>query len=326
MRGIHNVLVNIVVVNFRTPDLTIDCIRSVEDACNLSGLIRVELVDNASPDQSAQSLSDAISGYRWERWVQLTIADRNGGFAYGNNVGIGLAFSRDARFDYILLLNPDTVVQPDAIAQLVDFLDTNPKVGISGSRLEDSNGNAQESAFRFPTMASELLNGIRLRFLSRLLNGYVVAPPVRKDSHRTDWVAGASMLIRREVIEQIGLLDEEYFMYYEEVDFCKRAQQAGWECWYVPSSRVVHLVGQSSGINSADKKPKRRPAYVFESRRRYFQKHHGRLYAILADVAWLTTFPLWRLRRWIQCKPDTDPPYLWWDMLRHSSLWCRIKL
>jgi hypothetical protein len=89
---------------------------------------------------------------------------------------------------------------------------------------------------------------------------------------------------------------------------------------------VVHLVGQSSGINSADKKPKRRPNYVFESRRRYFQKHHGRLYAILADLAWLTTYPLWRVRRWIQRKADTDPPYLWWDMFRHSSLWHRNKL
>ncbi len=104
-------------------------------------------------------------------------------------------------------------------------------------------------------------------------------------------------MIRREVIDQIRLLDEGYFMYYEEVDFCKRAQKAGWECWYVPQSRVIHLVGQASGINSADTQPIRSPAYVFESRRRYFQKLHGRFYETLADLAWLTTYPLWRLRR-----------------------------
>jgi GT2 family glycosyltransferase len=257
----------------------------------------------------------------YTEWIHFQAAPRNGGFAYGNNIGIRTAMERSADFDYYLLLNPDTLARSGAISHLSRFLDSNLAVGIAGSRLEDLKGSPQESAFRFPSVFSELLSGIKLGFLSRLLAKYVVAHSVRDEAHQADWVAGASMMIRREVFDQIGLLDEGYFMYYEEVDFCKRAQQAGWECWYVPSSRVVHLVGQSSGINSADEKPKRRPGYVFESRRRYFQKHHGRLNAIFADLAWLITYPLWRLRRWIQRKPDTDPPYLWWDMLRHSSLW-----
>ena len=280
----------------------------------------VELVDNASPDDSPKALSEYLARSGFGGWVHLVVAPQNGGFAYGNNLGIQAAIARDPSLQYILLLNPDTIVYPGAIEQLIQFMKANPQAGIAGSRLENPDGTPQESAFRFPTVASELLGGLRLGVASRLLQRYLVAPPVQNQPHRTDWVAGASMIVRREVFDQIGLLDESYFMYYEEVDFCRRAQQADWECWYVPLSRVIHLVGQASGINSADNQPRRRPAYLFESRRRFFQKQYGRWYAILADLAWLATFPVWRCRRWIQRKPDSDPPYLWWDMLRHSSL------
>ncbi|MEL7238670.1 MAG: glycosyltransferase family 2 protein, partial [Planctomycetota bacterium] len=133
------------------------------------------------------------------------------------------------------------------------------------------------------------------------------APPVRDDAHQTDWVAGASMLVRREVFEQAGLMDERYFMYFEEVDFCRRAMEAGWPCWYVPSSRVVHLVGQASGVTDAKKQNKRRPAFWFESRRRYMLKNLGKLRATLADLCFMTGFATWRLRRRLQRKPDQDP-------------------
>lgn len=282
--------------------------------------LHVELVDNASPDDSFDVLDSFLRESGFESWVHLTRAPRNGGFSYGNNIGIELARKALPNAKYLLLLNPDIVVQHLAFLPMIDFLDRNPNVGIVGSRLEELDGMPQISAFRFPTFWSEVDAGLRFGFVSNLLSKHLVAPPVRTESHRTDWVAGASMLVRTDVLDDVGLLDEHFFMYYEEVDFCRRAALAGWECWYVPESRVVHLVGQASGINSADKKPKQRPSYVHESRRRYFQKHHGRLYAILADLAWLTSYPLWRLRRFIQRKPDTDPPQLWWDTLRHSSL------
>jgi GT2 family glycosyltransferase len=154
--------------------------------------------------------------------------------------------------------------------------------------------------------------------VSKLLRNWVVAPPASDQPHQTDWVAGASMMIRREVFESIGLLDEKYFMYFEEVDFCLRANRAGWKCWYVPESRVVHYVGQSSGVTDTKRPPKRLPTYWFDSRRRYFLKNYGWLYAALTDVIWILGFTIWRWRRVVQRKPDDDPPKLWSDFLLNS--------
>ncbi len=126
------------------------------------------------------------------------------------------------------------------------------------------------------------------------------------------------MIVRREVFESVGLLDEKYFMYFEEVDFCLRALKSGWPCWYVPTSRVVHLVGQSSGVTDTKRPPRRLPGYWFDSRRRYFLKNHGWLYAALADAAWVFGFTLWRWRRVIQRKPDFDPPSLLSDFMLNS--------
>jgi GT2 family glycosyltransferase len=219
-----------------------------------------------------------------------------------------------------LLLNHDTIVRPGAIKELVDFLDAHPRAGMAGSRLEDPDGTPQRSAFRFPGLLSELERAMRLGWCSRLLSRYLVAPPVQAVPCPTDWLAGASVLVRRQVFEQIGLLDEKYFLYYEELDFCLRMARAGWECWYVPSSRVVHLVGQATGMKSGVTVRKRMPAYLFESRRRYFEKSHGRLYARFADAAWLAGHLCWRARRLLQRKPDDDPPCLTRDFCKFSLL------
>jgi GT2 family glycosyltransferase len=135
-----------------------------------------------------------------------------------------------------------------------------------------------------------------------------------------DWLPGASLLIRREVFETIELMDEGYFLYYEETDFCLQAARYGWECWYVPSSHVMHLAGQSTGVTTPTDQPKRLPQYWFNSRRRYFVKNHGRLYAAIADTVWFLGFVSWRGRRLIQRKPDTDPPCLLQDFVRNSAV------
>jgi GT2 family glycosyltransferase len=245
---------------------------------------------------------------------------RNGGFAYGNNEGIRpFLASQTDKPDYVLLLNPDTVLHAGAVTELLKFMDARAEVGLAGSRLEDPDGTPQVSAFRFHSIASEFEHAMRLGPVSKVLGRWRVAPPVPSEPCPTAWVAGASLIIRREVFDKIGLLDERYFMYYEEVDFCLRAKRAGFPCWYVPSSRVIHLVGAASQISDARKHRKRRPAYWFESRRRYFVQNHGRVYALLADAAYATAFAFWRVRRLVQRKPDTDPPRFLWDFLRHST-------
>jgi len=156
--------------------------------------------------------------------------------------------------------------------------------------------------------------------------GADAAPPVPTEAGPCDWVAGASMIVRREVFERVGLMDEKYFMYFEEVDFCKQAGKAGWPCWYVPESRVVHLVGSVSQMSDQRKHRKRRPKYWFESRRRYFVKNHGWLYAALTDLAFVTGFAIWRLRRLLQRKADTDPPRFLLDSIEQSVFFKRASV
>jgi len=124
------------------------------------------------------------------------------------------------------------------------------------------------------------------------------------------------MILRRSMLDQIGLLDEGLYTYFDDIDICLRARRAGWKTWYVPQSRIIHIEGASTGLNRGELK--RQPAYWFEARRRFFLKNYGGLYTALADVAFLCGFASWRLRRWIQRKPDADPPHLLADAFRHS--------
>jgi N-acetylglucosaminyl-diphospho-decaprenol L-rhamnosyltransferase len=305
----------IVIVNYRSADLTIDCLRSLAEELNDTKVI---VTDNKSPDDSINRLNAALLENQWSDWLTIMPLDRNGGFAYGNNAAISKALSESNPPEFVLLLNPDTVVRPGAIKALLDFMAANLKVGIAGSRLEDPDGTPQRSAFRFHSIAGEFERGIRMGFVTKLLSKKMIAPPVSDETGPCDWVAGASMMVRREVFETAGLMDERYFMYFEEVDFCLAAKRKGWPCWYVPASQVVHLVGAVSQLSDSRKHRARRPAYWFESRRRYFVKNHGWIYAALADLAYLAAHTIWRTRRFLQGKEDTDPPKLLLDSVSHS--------
>ncbi|CAN5247549.1 glycosyltransferase family 2 protein [soil metagenome] len=310
----------IAIVNYRTPRQTCDCLTSLFAENPTRSDFRVTVVDNGSNDGSAAHIDRFIREHGWGDWIEFIPSDKNGGFAAGNNVALEPALRGPNPPELYLLLNPDTIVRPGAIAALVAFLDTHPRAGMAGSRLEDPDGLPQRSAFRFPGILSELERSMRFGLCSRLLSRFLVAPPVRTEDHTTDWLAGASVLVRRQVFEQIGLLDAQYFLYYEELDFCLRTVRAGWECWYVPQSRVIHLVGQATGMKGGRTERRRMPSYMFESRKRYFEKSHGWLYARLADVAWLSGHLLWRARRFVQRKPDDDPPQLIRDFCRHNFL------
>ena len=312
MRGEKTMQVGVCIVNYKTMGLTIDCLRSLDGTG-----VKVIVIDNDSQDGSYEKISAAIVSEEWSGWASIKASGRNGGFAYGNNVAIREFLKADQKPEYIYLLNPDTVVRKGAVSQLVEFMQNNPAVGIAGSQIEDENGQALPSAFKFHTWQSEMNKGFSLGLLTKLLRRWVSEQTIPKEPIKTDWVSGASMMIRREVFEQVGLLDDTYFMYFEETDFCLQAAKKGWECWYVPSSRVMHLVGQSTGI-SHKKMQKRMPVYWFESRRRYFLKNFGALYAAMADMCWLVGFATWKLRNIVQRKEDNHPPGLFTDFLLNS--------
>lgn len=305
-------MVGIVIVNYRTAALVVDCLRSL--ASDSPAIPRTcVVVDNASGDDSLTVLQTAIAHEGWT-WVRVVAHPHNNGFAAGNNVGLRAL----PPADYYWLLNPDTIVRPDALAALVQFMEQQPHVGVVGSRLENPDGTPQTSAFRFHSWMGELENNLRLGIITRALEYFRVPMRPREQPHRADWVSGASLLLRRAILDDVGFMDEGYFLYYEETDYCLQIARAGWPIWHVPASRVVHLEGQSTGVTGNHTPPKRRPRYWFDSRARYFRKNHGATYALLADLIFMSCFAVWRLHRWLRRKPDPDPPSFLGDFVRHA--------
>jgi GT2 family glycosyltransferase len=307
----------VVIVNYKTPVLALRAIESaLPDVRALGGWICV--VDNASGDGSYETLRDGVAAMRAggaDVPVEVIAAERNGGFGYGNNVAIRRALRAEDPPDYVYLLNPDAIAAPSAIRRLVEFLDAHPQAGIAGSHVEDSDGTTHVSAFRFPSPLGEVEATLKLGLASRALERWRVAGLPCDRTMPVDWVTGASSMIRREVLEQVGLFDENFFLYFEETDLCRRAAEAGWERWFVREATVRHEEAAATGIKNTARPM---PQYWFDSRRYYFLKPGGKAELTLANLGWVAGFGLWRLRRRIQGKPDRDPPHMLRDFLRHA--------
>jgi N-acetylglucosaminyl-diphospho-decaprenol L-rhamnosyltransferase len=270
-----------IVLNYRTPDLSASCARSVRPHLDPERDILL-VVDNASGDESAEKLrAEFASPQRPE--VRVISTERNGGFAFGNNVGIRAV---DARA--YLLLNSDTLVRPGAIETLFRFLEDHPHAGVVGPRLEWESGEAQVSGFRFHRPITELIAGSATGPIQRLLARWDVPLAVADQARRVEWVSFAAVMIRAEVIRKVGALDESYFMYFEDADYCRSAGRAGFEVWQEPAARVVHLRGQSSPVKRLHAARQRLPRYYYASRALYFRKHFGRSGCLAANLLWTT--------------------------------------
>ncbi len=307
----------VVVLCYKVPDLTIDCLRSLGPEIARVPGARVAVCENGTGPEAAETLRRAIAENGWESWVDLTVLEVNQGFCGGNNAAIRPALASADRPEYVLLLNADTIVREDSVKALVDFMDAHPRAGIAGSQLLSPEGEIQASPFRTFGIGTELDRGLRLGLLTGLLGGRLKVDHSKPG--RYDWVSGASMILRSSTLDEIGVLDDGLYTYFDDVDMGLRARRAGWEVWYVPASKVVHLEGRSTGVfGAAPTRPKRRPAYWFQARRRFFLKNHGAAYAALADAAFLAGYASWRLRRRLQAKPDPDPDRFLADSFRHS--------
>jgi N-acetylglucosaminyl-diphospho-decaprenol L-rhamnosyltransferase len=274
----------VVIVNYRTGPLVVDCLASLAPELPALRGGRVVVVDNASGDDSMACIGAAIDANGWGAWAEVIALPRNGGFAYGNNRAIERVREHDPAFAIVVCLNPDAVVRPGALDALVQQLEGSVDAGIAGASVEDEHGVPQRSAHAFPSPLGELDGAARLGLLSRLIAPPASPGPATTDApRRCDWVSGACFAIRRQVLDSIGPLDEGYFLYFEETDFCLRARQAGWSCWFVPNARVVHREGSSTGIRD---RTRRRPAYWFASRRRFLIKAHGVAGLAGADLLW----------------------------------------
>lgn len=313
--------VEIVIVNFRTPTLVIECLRSLASEVQALGQVHVSVVDNASGDGSADLISSAIASTPgWASWATLLPSPLNGGFSYGNNFAMRNALSQPKPPNYFWILNPDTVVHPGSLGTLLHFMQNHPKVGICGGGLDDTDGTPWPYAFQFPSLLSEVERAFGFGPVTRLLAPWVVRQRMGDTPQQVDWICGANMLVRTEVVQAVGLMDEEYFLYFEETDYCLQTRKAGWQCWYLPQGRVIHISGQSTGVTGKDSGLRRVPSYWYDSRRRYFVKNHGRLYAMATDLGWIASHLLGNLRRWLQRKGHAHPPHYLSDFVTHCSL------
>jgi N-acetylglucosaminyl-diphospho-decaprenol L-rhamnosyltransferase len=315
--------VAVVIVTYKCAALTIESLRSVAAERSTAGFhIRAVVVDNASGDTPA--VAAAIQANGWHAWVTLVTAQQNGGFAYGNNRGIERAYAERTP-SYVYLLNPDAQVRPGAIASLVRFMEAHREVGIAGSSFEDPDGSDWPIAFHFPSLMSEMLQGMEFGPLTRRLERWMVAQHMPRVPQPIDWICGASMLIRPAVFERVGGMDENYFLYFEETDFCYRAKQAGFATWYVPESRVMHIRGQSTTVTDETLGPKRLPAYWFESRRRYFAMTYGIGHAVRIDIVALLACSIGMVKRAVLGRLRTATPHFVGDLFHHSVIWPRNR-
>lgn len=265
----------VVIVHYRTPGLVGDCLDSLVDEVGSNDIVLV--VDNASGDGSADRIEEMIRVKGWDTWVRLIRSERNGGFSAGNNIGIKAV---DA--EAYLLLNSDTIVRPGALALLYEGLAAYPQAGIVSPRLEWPDGEGQISCFLHATPITELLHAAKTGFISQCFPAHDIAIPLSDEPTQPCWTSFACVMIRGEAIARTGFMDEGYFMYFEDMDYCKALQAEGYTIQNIPAARVIHLRGGSGDVKKLTAERKPRPAYFYAARARYFAKHYG-----LAGL-WLT--------------------------------------
>jgi GT2 family glycosyltransferase len=260
---------SIIIVSWNTCELLEQCLESVLVDVQAAPHLEVEtwVVDNASTDDSVQQVQG-----RFPR-VRLIENQENLGFATANNQGI-----RQSRGRYVLLLNPDTEVKPGALATLVSFMETHPQAGAAGALLLNPDGTLQTSCYPFPTLARELWRLFHLDVV-RSFGVYDMGDWDLETPREVDVIQGAALMLRREALDQVGLLDTEYFMYTEEVDLCHRVQKGGWTLHWVPQAWVVHYGGQSTQQIAAEMF-----LCLYQSKLIFIRKHYGRLAGLLYKV------------------------------------------
>lgn len=274
----HDIVVSI--INFRTAELTLTCVRSV--LADLGGLdVHVVVVDNASGDGSAEIIADWIAAQPADTPVTLVRSAVNSGFSGGHNQGMAAA---DAR--YYLVLNSDAVLRPDFLAAIHDAAERAPQAGLVAPRLEGEDGTPQVSMFRFHGPQSEFVRGAATGPISRLFRGYTVALDPDPAPDQIEWASFACILLRGDMVRAIGPMDEGYFLYFEDAEYCLRARRAGWRIVHAPAAIAVHYRGGSGPVKKLQGARKRLPRYYYSSRTRFLYQAHGRAGLYAANIAW----------------------------------------
>ncbi len=274
------VAVAVVIVNYRTAPLAVAAAQStLEELERLGGV--VVIIDNHSDDGSAEILARFRDDSPHRERITIVCAERNDGFAAGVNCGLNAV---DA--ECYLLLNSDAAAETGAIGEMLAALRANRQAGLVTPTVASSAGALQSSRFRRLTPLSEFLDGAQTGFLSRLFPGAVVAIPPDDWETAPAWVSFAAVLLKAEAVAAVGPIDEDYFLYFEDCDYCRRLRRAGLQIAFSPRARFRHDEGGSTRFKKAAVEGARLPAYYYRARNRYFRSYFGPVGPLAANLAW----------------------------------------
>lgn len=284
----HRIVVSI--INYRTGELTLDCLQSVlDDLADIDG--HVVITDNASGDGSAERIAAWIDAHP-DAPVTLVRSATNTGFSGGHNQGVAAA-----KAGLYLLLNSDAVLRPRFFRTILAAAEANPRAGLFAPRIAYEDGTPQVSTFRFASPASEFIRGANTGWVTQALKRREVAIGPDPDPAQIEWASFACIALRREMIDEIGPMDEGYFLYFEDAEYCLRARRAGWHIAWVPQAVAVHFRGGSGPVKALAAAKKRMPPYYYASRTRFLYQAHGRAGLLAANAAWFAGRSLAQTRR-----------------------------
>ncbi len=274
--------ISIIIVNWNTKDNLLNCLESIfKHLRNING--EVIVVDNGSKDGSIEALKIYYPS------VRLIENKSNLGFAKAVNQGL-----RKAQAKYILLLNPDTQIKDNTVKKLINFMQVNPETGIAGAHLLNVDGSKQNSIANFPSLATELLNKRLLRWL--FPNRFLGKEKNYSEPIEVDSVIGACMMLRCEAIEKAGMMDEDYFLFFEETDLCYRVKKAGFKVYHVPEAEAIHFQGKS-----IEREKKRAKVEYYRSRYLFFRKHRGRWQELILRIGLLVRLVIEEISMFLAC-------------------------
>ena len=252
---------SIIIVNYNVKHHLRECLQSIYRSTKRASF-EITVVDNNSTDGSVDMVKSEFPE------VKLIENCQNFGFAKANNQAL-----KENKGRYVLLLNPDTVVLPNALDRMVEFMDENPRTGALGCKLLYPDGSLQPSCRSFPTLITAFFEntGLEKLFLrNRIMGRHRIGHWDYNDIREVDQPMGSALMVRREAITQVGLMDEQFHMYYEDVDWCFRIKKRGWKIYFIPLAQIIHYGGQSAWPNMPKMKIQR-----YKSRHKFFRKHYG---------------------------------------------------
>lgn len=295
-----------VIINYKTPVLTLAAVRSLYTEMDPNQDVIV-VVDNFSNDGSLDILRGDFAAETWPGRIELLASDRNGGFSYGNNFAMC-----QVEAEAYLLLNSDAELDPGALELMWDTLQTDGRHGLVGPLMHDDNGALQHSCFVDRSPWNEFLSTAKTGILTRLL-GYFGVREVTSllpggEGGNVDWLSFVCVMIRGKTFRDVGPMDDGYFMYREDNDYCRRARRKGWSVYYLPQASAMHLNKGWSGKELA-----RQPRFYYESRTRYFRKFYGWSGLMAANLLWLLGRLIHLPREW-SGRSASVPEAAWRDI------------